>query len=182
MSRLILFTGGVESTALLTQAQPTDVLLSIDPTYPNDLVTYRKTSAEKIAAHFGHTVQYAKATIPFEATPYKFVHQMRTFISICNLWVAKDSRITEVWCGRNSAEPGEKLQPFIDQMMAAWAVLHPTVQFLHPLDHLSKRDQWALIPPDVRHLISSCIHHKMCGRCHKCMEWVCLSESLPSST
>lgn len=182
MSRLILFTGGIESTALLTISKPGDVLLSIEPTYPNDFTTYRKESSEKIAAHFGHAVQHAKASIPIEPMPYRFVHQMRTFISVCNLWVAKDGRITEVWCGRNSAEPGEKLKPFIDQMMSAWSVLHPNVPFLHPLDHLSKREQWELIPPELKPLLSSCLHHRMCGTCHKCLEWLCLSENSPSAT
>lgn len=179
---MILFSGGVESTALLTQSQPGDVLLSINPTYPSDFVSYRKETTQQIAAHFGHKVQFAGAQIPIDPIPYRFVHQMRTFISICNMWVAKDARITEVWCGRNSAEPGPSLRPFIEQMMAAWGVLHPSVPFLHPLDHLSKREQWELIPDEVRPLVSSCIHHRMCGTCHKCLEWVCLSESSPSAT
>ena len=182
MSRLILFTGGIESTALLTQSKPDDVLLSITPVFPNDTVTYKKSTSEKIADYFGHKVTYAQISIPIEPTPYQFVHQMRVFISVCNLWVAKNLQITEVWCGRNSAEPGVILKPFIDQMMAAWAVLHPNVQFLHPLDHLSKQQQWEFIPPEVKPLLSSCIYHTMCGRCHKCMEWTCLSESLPSNT
>ena len=180
--RLILFSGGVESTALLTRALPGDVLLTIEPTFPNDRPTYHPRNARQIAAMFGHKVHFAHASIPLEPLPYRFVHQMRVFVSLCNLWVAKDARITEVWCGRNSAEPGPKLKPFIDQMMAAWAVLQPQVPFLHPLDHLSKRQQWELIPPEVRHLVSSCMHHQMCGTCAKCLEWLCLSESSPSAT
>jgi 7-cyano-7-deazaguanine synthase in queuosine biosynthesis len=177
-----LFTGGVESTALLTKASIGDTLLSIDPAFPNDRVTYKKSTSEKIAKYFGHKVQYAQMVIPTEPLPYTFVHQMRVFVSVANLWVAKTPQITEVWCGRNSAEPGVLLKPFIEQMMAAWAVLHPNVQFLHPLDHLSKRQQWELIPPDVKPFLSSCVYHTLCGRCHKCMEWVCLSESSPSNT
>lgn len=182
MSRLILFSGGVESTALLTLASPEDVLLTIDPAYPHDLKSYRKDTAQQIARYFGLRMQYARATIPIEPSPQRFVHQMRTFISLCNLWVAKDESVIAVWCGRNSAEPGPRLKPFIDQMMAAWDKLHPDVPFLHPLTHLSKREQWNLIPPKVRPLVSSCINHRMCGTCHKCLEWTCLSESsLPTT-
>lgn len=182
MSRLILFSGGVESTALITQSLPGDVILTIKPTYPNDLASYRQETAERIAAMYGHEVHYAGATIPLEPLPYRFVHQMRVFVSVANLWVAKDASITEVWCGRNAKEPGPALAPFIDQMMAAWSVLHPGVPFLHPLDHLSKREQWDLIPLEVRPLVSTCMFHRMCGTCKKCLELTCLSESSPRVT
>lgn len=180
MSRLILFSGGVESTALLTMSKPDDVVLTIDPVFPTDLKTYDKARAEKIAACFGHRVHYAGASVPNSAL--RFVHQMRAFVSICNLWVAKDQRITEVWCGRNSAEPSSELRPFIEQMMFAWSVLHPLVAFLHPLDHLTKRQQYDLIPQEVRPWVSSCIHHRFCGTCHKCLEWLQLSENSPAVT
>lgn len=182
MSRLILFSGGVESTALLTMSRPDDVVLTINPSFASEVETYRRDLSEQIADHFGRTVQYASITASVDPAPFQFVHQMRAFISVCNLWVAKDTRITEVWCGRNSAEPGEKLRPFIEQMMQAWAVLHPNVAFLHPLDHLSKREQLALIPEAVRPLISSCMHHRWCGTCKKCLEWLPLSESSPVTT
>jgi 7-cyano-7-deazaguanine synthase in queuosine biosynthesis len=182
VSRLILFSGGVESTALLTQSRPGDVLLTIQPTYPNDLTTYRQGSAEQIAERYGLKMNFAGATVPLEPRPYRFVHQMRVFVSVANLWVAKDASITEVWCGRNAKEPGPSLAPFINQMMDAWDVLQPTVPFLHPLDHLSKREQWELIPQDVRPLVSTCMFHRMCGTCKKCLELTCLSESSPRVT
>lgn len=182
MSRLILFSGGVESTALLTQSRPDDVLLTIEPAYPHDVATFRRASAEKIAARYGLKMNFAGVTVPLEPQPYRFVHQMRVFVSVANLWVAKDSSITEVWCGRNAKEPGASLAPFINQMMDAWDVLHPRVPFLHPLDHLGKREQWELIPQDVRPLVSTCVFHRMCGTCKKCLELTCLSESLPRVT
>jgi 7-cyano-7-deazaguanine synthase in queuosine biosynthesis len=182
VSRLILFSGGVESTALLSQARHDDVLLTIQPTYPNDLATYRQGSAEQIAERYGLKMNFAGATVPLEPRPYRFVHKMRVFVSVANLWVAKDASITEVWCGRNAKEPGPSLAPFINQMMDAWDVLQPTVPFLHPLDHLSKREQWELIPQDVRPLVSTCMFHRMCGTCKKCLELTCLSESSPRVT
>lgn len=182
MTKLILFSGGVESTALLTQAKPEDVLLTIQPTYPNDRPTYRTSYAEDVASFFGFRIHYAGATIPFEEVPYNFVHQMRTFVSLANLWVAKDSRITEVWCGRNCKEPSPKLIPFIEQMMEAWKVLHPQVAFLHPLDHLTKKEQWDMIPVAIRDKVSSCVFHRNCGTCKKCLELVCLSENLQRAT
>jgi hypothetical protein len=167
MSRLILFSGGVESTALLTLAQRDDRLLTIEETFPQDLATFRRETARRIARHFGLDIDYARIELPITGS---FVHQMRVFISVCNLWCARDPSITEVWCGRNSTEPNAHIRPLIDQMMAAWSVLHPTVQFLHPLDHLSKREQVELIPPEIRSIVSSCIYHINCGGCYKCRE------------
>ena len=179
MSRLILFSGGVESTALLTQSKPDDLLLTIEPTYPNDRPSFDPVKADQLASYYGLKVHYCKVNIPIEPKPFRFVHQMRIFVSLANLWVAKSSEITEVWCGRNSKEPSEGITPFINQMMAAWNVLQPRVPFLHPLDHLSKRAQWEMIPADLKPLVSSCMYHRMCGTCRKCMELVCLSENLP---
>lgn len=182
MSRLILFSGGVESTALLTVAKADDVVLTVLPTFPDDMPSFRDGTTQQIAEHFGHVVQFARADVPIVQLPPRFVHQMRIFISLCNLWVAKDRHIEAVWCGRNSAEPGHELRPFIDQMMFAWAALHPSVPFLHPLDHLSKREHWELIPEAVRPLVSTCIHHRTCGTCYKCRELTCLSETSPGGT
>jgi 7-cyano-7-deazaguanine synthase in queuosine biosynthesis len=38
-----------------------------------------------------------------------------------------------------------------------------------PLDHLSKKEQWDLIPPDVQPLVLTC-YNKVCGICFKCLE------------
>lgn len=178
--RLILFSGGVESTALLTRCSRDDVALVVAPTFNNDFATYRKSTCEQLAKRFGVKLVYAKADIP-ELGAQTFVHQMSAFIGLCNLMVARNPRITEVWCGRNSAEPSADIKDYIERNMAAWGLLQPDVPFLHPLDHLSKREQWALIPADARPLVSSCIYHSFCGMCHKCKEWLCLSESLPSA-
>jgi len=182
MSRLILFSGGVESTALLTLAKSDDILLTIEPTFPNDLPSYSAPKIDAIAEYYGLKIRYCKVEIPIEPKPFRFVHQMRIFVSLANLWVAKDWAITEVWCGRNVKEPNDNLRPLIDQMMNAWNVLQPRVPFQHPLDHLSKRQQWDMIPADVKPLVSSCMYHQMCGTCRKCMELVCLSETLPRVT
>ena len=179
--RLILFSGGVESTALMTQANPDDIALVVQPTFHNDWATYRKATAEQIAKRYGVRVVYARAEIPHLGAD-TFVHQMTTFVSLASLMVARNPRIKEVWCGRNSSEPSGDIKGYIERNMAAWALLHPTVPFLHPLDHLSKPEQWAMIPEEVRPLVSSCIYHSMCGRCYKCKEWLCLSESSPSAT
>lgn len=179
--KLILFSGGVESTALLTQANHDDIALVIDPVYANDMVTYRKHTMEQIAKAYGLNVVYVNFQLP-EFQDSVFVHQMSTFISVCNLMVQRNPQITEVWCGRNVLEPTQDIREFIEKNMAGWNTLHPDIPFNHPLEHLTKKQQWDLIPENIRPLVSSCIYHKFCGRCYKCKEWLCLSESLPKIT
>lgn len=174
--RLILFSGGVESTALMTLAKPGDLALILQPTFSTDVATYRKASAEAISKHFGVKLAYASFSLP-DLEPHGPTHQMTAFISACNMVVARGSNVTEIWCGRNSSEPTPNIKNYIDRHMAAWAWMHPNVPFLHPLDHLTKREQWEMIPAEVRPLVSSCVYHSMCGQCYKCKEWVCLSEN-----
>lgn len=174
--KLILLSGGVESTALLTRSTPEDIALVIEPTFSNDLPTYRRVSVELMAKRYGVSLVSAKADLP-DLGSRKFVHQMSTFISLASLLVARNPRIDAVWCGRNKAEPADNIKGYIEDCMKAWAILHPLVPFQHPLDHLTKAEQYALIPKEVKPLVSSCIHHRFCGLCYKCKEWLWLSES-----
>lgn len=176
---LILFSGGVESTALMTMAKPGDVALVIQ--LPYSMPSFRPDSVKKIASHFGVRLAYVSPELP-DLGGGVFAHQMTTFVSVCSMFVARHPNITEVWCGRNSSEPSAGIARMIEDHMIAWARMHPATPFLHPLDHLSKREQWELIPRVVRPFISSCVYHSFCGTCPKCKEWLCLSESSPSAT
>ena len=174
MSRLILFSGGVESTALMTMSTPDDIAFVIRPIdiVTNRELTYRQSSVEAIVDFYGVRLHYASFSIPkLDKTGSSFVHQMKTFIGMVHIMVNQYSDITEVWCGRNCDEPSPAIAPMIEQHMAAWAILNPTIPFLHPLDHLSKVEQMALIPKEIRHHISSCVTHNNCGHCFKCKEY-----------
>lgn len=174
MSRLILFSGGVESTALMTMSTPDDIAFVIRPTDVSSdrELTYNQSSVEAITGLYGLQLHYATFSIPKLAEMKDcFVHQMKTFIGLAHIMVNQYPFITEVWCGRNCDEPSPAIAPMIEQHMAAWAILNPNVPFLHPLDHLSKVEQMALIPKEIRHHISSCVTHNNCGYCFKCKEY-----------
>ena len=174
MSRLIFFSGGVESTALLNDADPMeDVLVTILPTFPRDMITSKLESAQAIADRFGFTINYAQIQLPIEPEPYNFVHQFASFIAVAHLWVVKDSSITEIWAGRNSAEVPVVHDPlnFKTQQLAAWNFMHPSIPFRHPMEKLTKIQQWESIPLYLRHLVSSCVTYNNCGKCYKCVEF-----------
>lgn len=173
---LILFSGGVESTAMLSISTPHDIILTIDWSNDNTLIpVYKYSAVTYITKYYNRKLIIYKYPLPeYSSANFTFLHQMRIFISVCNIWAAQDATIGSIWCGRNSAEPSHDIKEFIEQMMKAWNILHPNVSFDHPLDHLSKFEQYQLIDPKVRPFVSSCITHNKCKNCFKCMEltWI----------
>ena len=173
MSRLIFFSGGVESTALLCHAGPNDTVITMNHWYPHEVKTYDHTTVEKNAAHFGLRINYVDIKIPTLPGLYGRDHQIASFISVAHLWVAKDKSIKEIWSGRNSAEVPDPtdLSIFKVREHNAWEFAHPNIPFHRPLEHLSKLEQWRLIPDIVKPLVKTCIYHKNCGHCFKCVEF-----------
>ena len=170
MSRLIFFSGGVESTALLTTATKDDIVITVTDKTPNGMrLTYDPIAVKQISNHFGIKVQNCNVEIPYDAGEIKFVHQMWLFLSVANLWAAKNNEITELCFGANKEE-FQDLMPELYRIYEGWDILHPKVKFNHPLVHLSKQEQWNLIPDKVKPMVRTCIMISNCGRCRKCLE------------
>lgn len=169
MSRLILFSGGVESTALLSIADKSDYLMTI--VFGNDFYapSVDLVNSKKIAEMSGLNSVRVGLDLP-RLDGMRFVHQLHQFIGICHVLVQAYG-FKEVWKGRNSSEPTEYTKPIYDKFFAAWSVLSPETPFLHPLDHLSKSEQLMLIPEKMRSLVVSCaVHKNYVNECKKCME------------
>lgn len=194
MSRLILFSGGVESTALLTRANRFDHILTVvDESSEEMMTTFRKDSVEAILKHFnlrGHymTISSSKKFEPKNNSPYEY-HQIKIIIPVASMWVTKHNKqwetekqsepeITEVWYGLNREDKDtlvkKKTKQFYDQYIKSWEILHPNVKFLIPFQNMSKAQQWEMIPFAIRHLVHSCRRVKpgirYCGECFKCLE------------
>ena len=165
---LILFSGGVESTALLTTAGPDDILVTIKPVFRDYLPSFNTNNIETIAKFYNKNVNYSSVIIP--STGDKFVHQIWYFVAVAGLWVAKDPSITRVVSGRHAKEPTPENKPAFDILLSAWDIMHPTVPFLFPNGHLTKLEQWNMIPDNIKPLVSSCLFTPACGVCHKCEE------------
>ena len=104
MSRLILFSGGVESTALLTKASKDDIVMTIRDTSPNHYHTYHPNRIEEVARAMKVQIQYTDIKIPIEKSK-GFVYQLWTFIPIAIMWASRFPEINEIWYGLNNTEP-----------------------------------------------------------------------------
>jgi 7-cyano-7-deazaguanine synthase in queuosine biosynthesis len=166
--KLILFSGGVESTALLTIAAPDDILITINKVFSNSTPSFQKEFVDKVALYFGKQTNYCTVEIP--SNTQVFVHQIQYFFSVASLWVAKDPSITEVWNGtRNDEIP--KNQNLFDRVTQSWDIMFPNVKFTSPLGHLTKQGHWNLIPEEIRPSVKSCTHAgAICCCCQKCLE------------
>jgi 7-cyano-7-deazaguanine synthase in queuosine biosynthesis len=170
MSRLILFSGGVESTALLTKASKDDIVMTIRDTSPNDHYTYHPNRIEEIARAFKVKIQYTDLKIPIMKE--QFVYQLWTFIPIAMMWCSRFPQITEVWYGLNNREPSPApiVQESFEKCKKIWSIAFPEISLKFPLRHLSKDQQWKMIPKHIQPLISNCLNNNFCGLCRKCVE------------
>ena len=169
MSRLILFSGGVESTAMLTRATKNDIVMTIRDTSPRAYITFHQNRVEEIAKLMHVKIHYTDIKIPIEREK-DFVYQLWTFVPIAILWASRIPRITEVWYGLNNQEPSDMARKDFEKCVQVFKVAYPNVALKFPLRHLTKKQQWDIIPSNVQPLITSCLFNKFCGTCHKCLE------------
>lgn len=170
MNRLILFSGGVESTAMLTKAKKDDIVMAIRDTSPDNHYTYHPNRIEEVARAMDVQIQYTDLKIPIHKED--FVYQLWTFIPISIMWVSRFPSIKEVWYGLNNKEPSPApiVQDSFDKCVRMWKIACPDVSLKFPLRHLSKEQQWNMIPKRVQPLISNCLYNNFCGVCRKCVE------------
>lgn len=164
--RAILFSGGVESTAALTLADKQDVLLVVEP-YRLRIRNFHPSKALPIAAHFGLRVEFIKPPFISDRDHEDFA----VLLPLASAWVGTRPGFTEVWFGANSEDwPEPRRMAHMCRMMDGFNIAHPGTPFRIPLWHLSKAEQWALIPEHIRPLVHSCSQPVACGTCKKCLE------------
>lgn len=169
MKNLILFSGGVESTALLKYSNPEDVLLTIDIEIPGITKSFDKDKIENIAQFYNKKIEYSVVSIPCVSNIP--VHQLYTFILVAGFWVARSNDIKEVWYGLNNTDLDDGKKFFYQKFLDCWNILHPSVSFKFPLENLTKKEQWEMIPDEVKPFIATCSLRTNCGKCPKCKEF-----------
>jgi 7-cyano-7-deazaguanine synthase in queuosine biosynthesis len=169
--RLIFFSGGVESTALLSFANYNDILLTVDILLDNRIChSINKDNCKKIANSYGFDLTHVDVVIPKTAKTDTFIHQINVFNGIAHNICTVDSSITHVWHGLNSLEPKSHAVKDYDRCINSWKLLQPNVFLEFPLKNYTKQQQWDSIPWDIKPYISSCVTYNNCGICKKCVE------------
>ena len=173
--RLILFSGGVESTTLLTIADKKDLLLICDIPRKDFVGGLDHTKCRTIASMYGN--EYLEFKFPVRIEGKQWMHQINWFIFACHLVAESRGDISEVWWGMHHDEshrvnnyPIDRRR-ILEKCMTAWRVLQPEIKFLIPLEFETKTQQWQRIPDSVKKYVNWCNHNNDCGVCRKCLEF-----------
>lgn len=170
MARVILFSGGVESTALLTMADRDDLLLVCEVPFKDYKPGYNLDTCRKIAKRYGMQLVTFSCGLQFNRT--EWLHQLNWLLMAANLVVKGSKNYTEVWIGLQPKDvEAQYKQSIYGQMFGMWEVLNPEVMLRAPMRHLTKKMQWKLIPDDIKSLVNSCSEGTNCGTCRKCEEF-----------
>ena len=170
--KLILFSGGVESTALLSIAEKEDLLLVCEFPFKKYQTGYDLEKCQKLADHYGNQLLVYQCEMPDDGE--KWVHQIHWLMFAAHLYINSRPDITSVWYGKTSEESirfTEQKNAIYKKHEDAWSILNPTVKFQRPLMFLSKKQQWKMIPDEIKSLVNSCVYNNDCGKCHKCKEF-----------
>ena len=175
--RLILFTGGIESTAMLANSFVGDIALTLyDRGEPDPLFNMDAARAIAKLLNRRHIVGWMDVGIVRDRSHTVF--QLFHLMAGASMFVSKDPSITEVWFGLNSAEPAPMWVVIVRRMIEGWKLLHPDVPFHSPLIAYSAREQWDMIPEHVQPLVRNCLHDTQCGTCRKCLKLKTMPGSL----
>lgn len=189
MKRLILFSGGVESTALLTIKSTEDVVITIEDTSPGETATFNKQAVLNIAAAMQCDVKFCTVFTPYERPRTNdqthWVYQLWPFLAVASTWCAKDPSITALWYGGEYGGVDLLYDPWKKyvQLRDGWNLMHPNVPIVFPLEAYTKVEHWDMIPDHVKPLVRTCLLNvhpdkdENCGTCRKCLELKSLAGS-----
>lgn len=165
---LILFSGGVESTALLTLANKDDLIVLIDSDYYPDR-TFNPRYKE-ILNYFSFDVKVLQFNYNFSLRRNRPRQQAGFYLHLADIIIQDEPGIFEVWYGLHRDEPPDRVKEAFRMVNENWKLTHPFNPLVYPLKHLSKQEQWNLLPEDIKPLINNCIYNTNCGNCRKCLE------------
>lgn len=187
MSKLILFSGGVESTALLSQLDPVnDYALVVDQVWENnpeanstEIKGFDEHDIEQICEHYKfYNVIWLKQQLTYFPIMRDGANQRwMIYPAILNL-LGRMPHITEVSSGFNKSEPITGHSGAYGKFKKMVGELFPNVTLTEPLAHLTKREQLAMIDEAIRHHVVSCHAIKSdpshnpstCGKCKEVAE------------
>lgn len=178
--RIILFSGGVESTALATMSDKNDILLLSEFPFKSYHMGYDLDKAKTIANLLDRELIVFKCELPI--IPKNWMHQLNWLVFVAHLLTQSRNNVSDIWYGRNSYDitySEQTLRELQDvnsnwknwKALNAWKELQPTIPFHSPLENLTKKEQWSMIPDNIKPWVNSCLFMTNCGQCTKCREF-----------
>lgn len=182
---VIAFSGGVESTAVMAWAKSRGekvvafnfaVSLSEPPYGPIETwLATQRINARQIAEKLGVPLMDIDlsmtnmGTLRNEKPEYKYSFQ-RWYISFfLGMMTVYNPQIKDLYYGLNDADTTAVNPEMRSTMENFMAMMTGESRLRTPLAHMTKAQQWELIPDDVKPLVLTCFN-KVCGTCFKCKE------------
>lgn len=162
MARLILFSGGVESVAIVhTLSAMEDVLLYVTP--PPWMLVF-SNSARVPAEILNRKLLECRAPSNLAS------HQAEWLFPLAASYVKKYG-FSEVWYGLHAGEINtQEKSDMYEKAKTAFDAECQGVSISWPLYHLTKREQFALLTDELKRSVVSCRTASNCGYCRKCLE------------
>lgn len=153
-----MFSGGVESTALLTMINPAEDYVGIvNVVSPIDDKDHDIEMQRKILLHY-RCFNVSVFTVDVSLTNNMRVGSSSTqYQPFSFLFAARMQGLTEIWWGCHKDD-----DPNVGtwkRYMDAWSIMHPAIEAKAPLEKLSKKEQWAMIDEEVKDYVISCYQH-----------------------
>lgn len=167
--KLVLFSGGVESTAMLNLVSDKDIVTTLRDNSSDIPNSYNQDAVENICGELGIKVHYTDLSIPIRHERPN-LYQFLTFVHVAGLWVTRFPKITEVLHGLNADEPRGYFKEIFDRYINIWNSFYPNTKFVFPFKDMKKIDIWNLIPERIKPLVISCNQPIPCNHCNKCVE------------
>jgi 7-cyano-7-deazaguanine synthase in queuosine biosynthesis len=182
---VLAFSGGVESTALMAHLKGTgekfvafNFALSLpEPPYgPIEVwLATQRINARLIAEKMDVPMMEIDlqmtnlGTIRNEAPEYKYSFQ-RWYISFfLGMLTVYNPQVKNLYYGLNNEDTTAVNPQMRGQMETFMGVMTGDNRLQTPLSHLTKAQQWEIIPDDVKPLVLTCFGG-VCGTCFKCKE------------
>lgn len=175
---LIMFSGGVESTALFQHALNLEHDVTLAHVIHNNK-SYKELGACKGIVSYTPSVKLHAIEIRKDTFDVNHINEHRDV----SIWLGAAIAIVgrgdfdEVWYGTHSLDNTTKIPDMETSWNSMMGILELDTKLVSPLTLKSKVDQYRMLPSGVKDCIISCAvipkgaWNQPCGKCDKCMEF-----------
>lgn len=168
---VLFFSGGVESTAILEAYKNTNIrlLYVYSPWYK-----HFKECALKIANFYKKELEFFE--MHSSVTGGNHLQQLNWYLMVAYLYSLKWPEINTFYYGlhkRDTSLVSKSGLTNLKNVQAHFKTLMPNASLVFPFDALSKKQQYDMIPEEVKGMLHTCNRtNNFCGKCSKCVEFL----------